>query len=98
MKESEFLDLVGRKFHNDFMSGADSNSNSKIGFKVINGKVVSFTVDGVTNPIGSDLSDLEHHEARFRINYQLKGYHAAEYHLWRILAIKIELMKRRYCQ
>ncbi len=45
-----------------------------------------------------EVEDLEHHEARFRANHRLGSYYAANYHLLRIIEIKIEQIKRRHCE
>lgn len=99
MREDEFLRLVGEKLHNDFIRGIQPTSNTGIGFKIVDGNLVSYTVDGIRNIIGSsDLSDIEHHQTRFNINYKLRQYFSAEYHLLRIIGLKMDMIKRRHCE
>lgn len=98
MREDEFLRLVGEKLHNDFLNGVRPTSNTGIGFKVVDGNLVSFTVEGIRNTIGSEVSDLEYHQARFNINYKLHQYHSAEYHLLRIIGLQLDTLKRKHCE
>lgn len=52
---------------------------------------------GISVPTVSVEENLEHHEERLRVNMMYDNFHSAEFHLKRIIYLRIELILKRHC-
>mgnify|MGYP001608320318 FL=1 len=97
MKEDEFLDTVGIYLHEYSMENRPVVAGY-ISFTINEkGIVTSSFVDGKKHNLGDDSGILEYHERRYAFNLDLQSYHAALYHLHRIVEVRIGSIEKKYC-
>jgi len=61
-------------------------------------RFVSLIAESFKNPVSlDDFYDLEHHEARYRVNMQFGNYHAAEMHIRKVIQFRIKNIISKHC-
>jgi hypothetical protein len=99
VRKEDFMEIMHDIVMNGFNEGKEIKSNASIGVVVDpSGNILSYFIGKEKYDFSDSTSDIEHHEARYRVNMAYGMYHAAQRHLMTVIAIKFQLLKRKHCE